>query len=72
MPLHRLLNNHVFGPDEINVLAAAFEGALKTLRLTDRSDPATEMVAKKIIDLAQQGVRDPERLRQMAVKALSR
>lgn len=71
MPIHRLLEHHAFGPDEIKVLTTAFESALRTLRLVDRTDPATEIVAKKIIELAQQGERDPERLRQRAVEALS-
>ena len=71
MPIYRLLQNHAFGPDEINVLTTAFEEALRTLRLVDRSDPATEMVARKIIELAQQGERDPARLRERAVKSLS-
>jgi hypothetical protein len=71
MPLHRLLDNHAFGPDEIVILTTAFEGALKTLQLIDRTDPATEMVARKIIQLAGQGVRDPEQLRQMTVRSRS-
>ena len=62
MPIHRLLKNHAFGPDEITVLTSAFEDALRRLRLADRADPATEVVAKKIIELAQQGERDPTRL----------
>jgi hypothetical protein len=71
MPIYRLLQNHAFGPDEIRVLTTAFEEALQTLRLVDRADPATEMVARKIIELAQQGERDPVRLRERAVRSLS-
>jgi hypothetical protein len=72
MPIHRLLENHAFGPDEITVLTSAFDDALLKLRLADRADPATEVVAKKIIELAQQGERDPLRLSERAVRALSR
>ena len=71
MPIYRLLQNHAFGPDEIRVLTTAFEEALQSLRLVDRADPATEMVARKIIELAQQGERDPVRLRERAVRSLS-
>ncbi len=71
MPIYRLLQNHAFGPDEIGILTTAFEEALQTLRLVDRTDPATEMVARKIIELAQQGERDPVRLRERALKFLS-
>jgi hypothetical protein len=41
------------------------------LRLVNRDDPATEIVAKKIIELAQRGERDPVRLRQAAVQSIS-
>jgi hypothetical protein len=71
VPIHRLLEKQSFGPDEIRVLVIAFEGALRALRLVDRPDPATEIVAKKIIELAQQGERDPDRLRERAVQSLS-
>ena len=55
MPIHRLLKNHSFGPDEIAILTSAFDDALRRLRLADQADPATEVVARKIIELAQQG-----------------
>ena len=54
---------------EIKILGDAFEDALRTLRLVNRDDPATEIVAKKIIELAQRGERDPVRLRQAAVQS---
>jgi hypothetical protein len=71
MAIYRLLKNHAFGPDEIRVLTIAYEEALRTLRLKDRADPATEMIAKKIIELAQRGERDPARLREHALRCLS-
>jgi hypothetical protein len=70
MPMTRLLNGSAFSPDDITILTTAFEDALRTLRLSDRTDPATEMIAKKIISLAQQGERDPVRLREGALKSL--
>jgi hypothetical protein len=71
MPIHRLLENYAFGPDEIAVLISAFDDTLRKLRLADRTDLATEVVAKKIIELAQQGERDPHRLSERAFRALS-
>jgi hypothetical protein len=71
VPIRRLLENHVFGPDEITVLTTAFEDTLRMLRLVDRADPATEIIARKIIELAQQGERDPVRLRERAIQSLS-
>ena len=55
MAIYRLLKNRAFGPDEIKVLTAVYEETLRTLRLANRSDPTTEIVAKKIIELAQRG-----------------
>ena len=59
MPITRLLQDTAFGPDEIAVLVAAYDDALRALSLINRPDLATEMVAKKIIELAKQGERDP-------------
>jgi hypothetical protein len=70
MPITRLLQNASFGPDEIKILVRAFEEALGTLRV-DRNDPISEALARKIIELAQRGERDPIRLRQHAVRAVS-
>jgi hypothetical protein len=71
MTIHRLLENEAFGPDEIEVLTTAFEQALRALGLSDRSDSATEIVARRIIEFAQRGERDPGRLQQRAVQSLS-
>jgi hypothetical protein len=67
VPIYRLLKCSAFAPEDIKVLSDAFEAALRELKLVDRTDPATELVAKRIIDLAQRGERDPQRLRQAGV-----
>jgi len=56
-----------FSPEDITALATAFEDTLHTLRLADRNDPIVLMVAKKIIELARQGERNPERLRALVI-----
>ena len=61
--------HEAFGPDAIAVLAVALEDALRQLDLVDRNDPAATMVAKRIIELAKRGERDPIRLRDQAVQA---
>lgn len=71
MPLGRFLQDRTFGPDEIAVMTKAFEGALRALDLVDRTDPAADMVAEKIIELVNQGERDQVRLCDRAVEALS-
>ena len=60
----------VFGPDTIAVLTTALEDTLHHLRLFDRNDPTVTKVAKKIIELARQGERDPIRLRNGAIQWL--
>jgi hypothetical protein len=64
-----LLENSVFGPEDIKAMTTAFEDALKTLGVTDRKSPVVEILAKNIIDLARRGERDPTRLREKALGA---
>jgi hypothetical protein len=68
--IYRLLQNSVFGPEEVARLATAYEQALKTLRLADRNDPVSELVARKIIDIARTGETDPVRISMLAIEAL--
>jgi hypothetical protein len=70
MPLTRFLQNTAFGPEEIALLVAAYKAALHELGQAGQSDPVTEIVAKKIIELAKQGERDLNQLRKRAVEAL--
>jgi hypothetical protein len=68
--IYRLLQSTVFGPEEIARMAAAYEHALAALGLTDRSDPVTELLAKKIIEVARTGEADSARISKLAIKAL--
>ena len=70
MAIYRLLQNSPLGPEEISVLTDAYERTLKALSLVDRNDPLTEMIAKKIIELAQRGVREAKQLSALAIKEL--
>ena len=72
MPIRFLLeHDHSFDPDEVALLVGAFESTLADLGLTNREDRVTVIVAKKIIELAKDGERDPDRLRDEAIKSLS-
>jgi hypothetical protein len=62
----------VFDPDEIAKLTIAYHAVLDELGLADRENGATLVVAKRIIHLAAQGERDPERLTAATLEALSR
>jgi hypothetical protein len=57
------------GPEEIKVLTEAYEQTLHGLCLVDRN-PITDIVAKKIIEMGQRGVRDPKQLAALAIKEL--
>jgi hypothetical protein len=54
VPFYGLLKGGAFGPRDIEIMSGAFEAALRELRL-DRADPTTRLVAKRIIEPAQQG-----------------
>jgi hypothetical protein len=56
MAIYRLLKNSTLEPEEISRITEAYEQTLRTLSLKDRDDPLTEMIARKIIKLAQTGV----------------
>jgi hypothetical protein len=58
-----------FGPETIAVLGVALEETLRQRGLIDCNDPAMTMVAKRIIELAKQGERDPIRLRDQTVRS---
>ncbi len=67
MPIRPYLQSRVFEPEIVDAMGAAFEKACRRLRLSPTHDPATEMVAKLIIGLAEQGETDAERLYQGAL-----
>ena len=70
MAIYRLLQNSAFVPEDIGRLVAAYENCLRILNLSDRSDPITELIAKKVIEVAQTGMRDPARSGQLALEEI--
>ena len=70
MPLQTLVrlvkeeDSGVFGPEDIAVMATAFDRLLADLKLVDRNDPIVTMLAKLVIEIVRNGERDPERIRQ--------
>jgi hypothetical protein len=54
----------VFDPEEIAVMAIAFDRLLADFKLVDRDDPLVTMLARLVIELVRTGERDPERIRQ--------
>ena len=71
MPIHRLLQKHMpMEPEEISRLTTAYEQALQGIGLVDRNDPLSEMVAKRVINIALSGVRDPTDIAARAIVEL--
>lgn len=58
MPIRPFLAGEPFDPEIIAAMSGALESACKVLGLNVVDDPATRLVAQKIIELAQRGVRD--------------
>ena len=71
MPIYRILQNSPLSPEDISRLVAAYEATLEALGLIDRTDPITDLVARKIIEIGQTGVRDPLQISRLAVTDLS-
>jgi hypothetical protein len=70
MALRTYLDDQSFDPETVRLMGVAFEIALATLRPSEYTDPLREVVARKIIELAKAGERDPERLCEGALKDL--
>jgi hypothetical protein len=63
MSIAPFINGHAFAPDVLRVMNIAFDDAYRALQINDRTDPLTEIIARKIINLALHGERDPIQLR---------
>jgi hypothetical protein len=49
---------------------AAYELTLRALRLKDRDDPITQLVAEKIITIGRLKIEDPVEISELALKEL--
>ena len=70
MAIYLHLQTHTMGPKEVSRITEAYEGALRVLCVKDRDDPLTEMIAKKIIKIAQTGVDDAAQLSALVIADL--
>jgi hypothetical protein len=68
MPIRPFLAGQAFGPETIREMSLALEKVCEALSLKVVDDAATRLVAEKIIELAQQGVRDVTLLTAMTLK----
>jgi hypothetical protein len=68
MPIRPFLAGQPFEPELIQQMSLALETVCAKLKLNLTDDPATRLVASKIIELAQRGVRDGATLSAMTLK----
>ena len=70
MPISIFLEGQKFDPETKRIMGVAFELTRAALRLVDRDDLAVAIIAKKIIELAKAGERNPDLLCERALKDL--
>lgn len=70
MSIVRLLQEAAFPPDRVQAITTAYEQTCKALLLTNRDDPLMNLMAKKVIEIAQSGERDADVVSLRAVKEL--
>jgi hypothetical protein len=70
MPITPYLDGFKFDLETKRIMGVAFEMTRAALRLTDRDDLVVAMVAKRIIELAREGERNPDLLCEQALNDL--
>jgi hypothetical protein len=68
MPIRPYLANQAFEPDVILSMSSALGSVCGTLRLKMVDDPATRLVAQKIIELARRGIIDAATLTRLTLQ----
>ena len=69
MPINRFLERGKLQPEQVERLNKAFELALRSLGV-DRNDPMVDILARKIIEIATTGIRDPREIADTAIRQL--
>jgi hypothetical protein len=70
LAIYQMLQGGAFDDRAVKAMTTAYEAALRELRLVDRNDPRTDLIARKIIACAQRGELDPARLCALVLKDL--
>jgi len=68
VPIRPFLAGQAFEPEIIRDMSKVFVAVCEALDLKVGDDPATRLVARKVIELAQRGVRDMATLQAMTFK----
>jgi hypothetical protein len=73
MPIRTFLPDQTYTPEAISVMSAAFERVCADMRLTGKTDRMTEIIAKRVIDLAAEGsYSDPDQLHAAVIASFKR
>jgi hypothetical protein len=70
VPITPFLRGQAFDPELVEAMGAAFSRTCDALGLTERTDPITAVVAEKILELAERGLRNPTAMHFMAMNEL--
>lgn len=70
MTVYRLFKNKAFEPEAITVMSSAYADVCRKLGVRADNRSEADVVAKKVIEFAQRGERDPVRLRESVLQAL--
>ena len=72
MPVRKIFGNLAFESTDIEAMSRALEAACVALRLSKREEPLRQIVARKVVECASTGERDPRVLCRMVVLELQR
>ena len=67
MPIRKYIPGATFGPEMIKDMTTAFDRLRIILNLENPDDPLIEVIAKKVISLASQGISDPREIERLVV-----
>ena len=67
MPIRKFIPGATFGPETIKDMIIAFERLRTILNSDNPDDPLIEVVAKKVISLASQGIFDPKEIERLVI-----
>jgi hypothetical protein len=70
VPIIPFLKGQAFDPELVEAMGAAFSKTCDAVESADRTDPITALVAAKIIELAERGLRNPTAMQLMAIDEL--
>jgi hypothetical protein len=71
MPIRPFLSGQAFDPETIQAMSDGFASVCSGLGLVERDDPATQLLARRIIDHAQRGVRSRADLYSLVLEEFS-